>query len=75
MVSVHLGLILTLMWKLFADDTSFFSVVYDIDTSANDFNHDLEKISDQGQSLLQLLSSTFIASSTTFLYTFQYFYY
>ena len=26
--------------NLFADGTSLFSVVYDIDTSANDFNHD-----------------------------------
>ena len=32
--------------KLFADDTSLFSVVHDIDTSANDLNHDLEKISE-----------------------------
>ena len=32
--------------KLFADDISLFSVVYDIDTSANDLNHDLEKISE-----------------------------
>ena len=31
--------------KLFADDTSLFSVVHDIDTSANDLNHDLKKIS------------------------------
>ena len=31
---------------MFADDTSLFSVVYDIDTSANDLNHDLEKISE-----------------------------
>ena len=34
--------------KLFADDTSLFSVVHNIDTSANDFNHDLEKISEWG---------------------------
>ena len=32
-------------YKLFADDTSLFSVVHDIDTSENDLNHDLEKIS------------------------------
>ena len=32
--------------KLFADDTSLFSVVRDIDTSENDLNHDLEKISE-----------------------------
>ena len=31
--------------KLFADDTSLFSVAHDIDTSANNHNHDLEKIS------------------------------
>ena len=30
--------------KLFADDTSLFSVVNDINTSASDFNEDLEKI-------------------------------
>ena len=32
-------------YKLLADDTSLFSVVHGIDTSANDLNHDLEKIS------------------------------
>ena len=32
--------------KFFADDTSLFSVIHDIDTSANDLNHDLEKISE-----------------------------
>ena len=32
--------------KLFADDAPLFSVVHDIDTSANDLNHDLEKISE-----------------------------
>ena len=32
--------------KLFADDTSLFSVVHDIETSANDLNYDLEKISE-----------------------------
>ena len=32
--------------KLFAVDTSLFSVVHDIETSANDLNHDLEKISE-----------------------------
>ena len=31
---------------MFADDTSLFSVIHDIDTSANDLNHDLEKISE-----------------------------
>ena len=31
---------------MFADDTSLFSVVHGIDTSANDLNHDLEKISE-----------------------------
>ena len=31
--------------KLFTDGTYLFSVVHDIDTSANDLNHDLEKIS------------------------------
>ena len=30
----------------FADDTSLFSVVHDIDTSANDLNHGLENISE-----------------------------
>ena len=34
--------------KLFADDTSLFSVVQGIDTSANDLNHDLEKTSEWG---------------------------
>ena len=33
-------------FKLFTDDTSLFSAVHDIDTSANDPNHDLEKISE-----------------------------
>ena len=32
--------------KLFANDTSLFSVVHNSDTSANDFNHDLEKASE-----------------------------
>ena len=32
--------------KLFADDTSLFSVVHDIDTSANNLDHNLEKISE-----------------------------
>ena len=32
--------------KLFAVDTSLFSVAHDIETSANDLNHDLEKISE-----------------------------
>ena len=32
--------------KLFADDTSLFSVVHDIDASKNDLNLDLEKISE-----------------------------
>ena len=30
--------------KLFADDTSLFSVVYDINASVSDLNEDLEKI-------------------------------
>ena len=30
--------------KLFADDTSLFSVVYDKNTSANELNNDLRKI-------------------------------
>ena len=33
-------------FKLFADDRSLFSVVHNIHTSANDINHDLEKISE-----------------------------
>ena len=32
--------------KLFADDTSLFSEVHYIDTSANNLNHDLQKISE-----------------------------
>ena len=32
--------------KLFADDTFLFSIVHDIDTSANYLNHDLEKITE-----------------------------
>ena len=32
--------------KLFVNDTSLFSVVHDIVTSANDLNNDLEKISE-----------------------------
>ena len=31
---------------MFTDDASFFSEVNEIDTSANDLNHDLEKISE-----------------------------
>ena len=31
---------------MFADDTSLFPVVHDIDASANDLNHDLEKLSE-----------------------------
>ena len=31
---------------LFADDTSLFSGAHGIDTSANDLNHDIEKISE-----------------------------
>ena len=31
--------------KIFADDTSLFSVVYDKNTSANELNNDLRKIS------------------------------
>ena len=30
--------------KLFADDTSLFTVVEDPNTAANDFNHDLDSI-------------------------------
>ena len=32
--------------KLFADDTSLFSVVHDVNTSSTDLNNDLRKISD-----------------------------
>ena len=32
--------------KLFADDTSLFSIVHDVNVSANDLNHDLKKIND-----------------------------
>ena len=32
--------------KLFANDTSLFSVVHDTDASVNDLTHDLEKISE-----------------------------
>ena len=32
--------------KLFADDTSFFSLTHDITTSANELNNNLKKISD-----------------------------
>ena len=32
--------------KLFADDTSLFSVTHDISTTANELNNDLKKISD-----------------------------
>ena len=32
--------------KFFADKTSLFFVVYDIDASSNDLNHDLEKTSE-----------------------------
>ena len=32
--------------KLFADDTSLFSVAYDVNTSASDINKDLKLISD-----------------------------
>ena len=31
--------------KLFADDTSLFNVVHDINTSANELNNDLKKVS------------------------------
>ena len=31
--------------KIFADDTSLFSVIHDIQTSANNLNKDLERIS------------------------------
>ena len=36
---------LSLGAKLFADDTSLFSVIHDIQTSANNLNKDLERIS------------------------------
>ena len=36
---------LTLICKIFADDTSLFSKVFNINESANDLNTDLEKIS------------------------------
>ena len=32
--------------KLFADDNSLFSIVHDLNVSANDLNHDLKKIND-----------------------------
>ena len=32
--------------KLFADDTSLFSVVHDVNTSAKELNHDLKKVND-----------------------------
>ena len=32
--------------KLFADETSLFSIVHDLNVSANDLNHDLKKIND-----------------------------
>ena len=32
--------------KLFADDTSLFNVAHDINTSANELNNDLKKVSD-----------------------------
>ena len=32
--------------KLFADDTSLFFVVHDVNTSANNWNNDLSKIND-----------------------------
>ena len=32
--------------KLFADDTSLFSIVHDLNVPANDLNHDLKKIND-----------------------------
>ena len=32
--------------QLFADDTSLFSIVYDPNTSANELNKDLQKISE-----------------------------
>ena len=37
--------------KLFADDRSLFYLLQDIDTSANDPNHNLEKISEWGLSV------------------------
>ena len=47
--------------KLFADDMSLFSVIRDIQTSANNFNKDLERISGllKGKwTLIQILSSS-----------------
>ena len=32
--------------KLFADETSLFSIVHDLNVSANDLNHDFKKIND-----------------------------
>ena len=32
--------------KLFADDTSLFSVVHDVNTSAKELNDDLKKVND-----------------------------
>ena len=40
-------------FKQFADDTSLFSIVHNIVTSANDFNHDLEKISEQDENKVE----------------------
>ena len=37
--------------KLFADDTSLFSVVRDLNTSANEINDDLKKIESMGSSM------------------------
>ena len=42
----NLSDILTSNWKLFADDTSLFSVVHDVNASPKELNDDLKKIND-----------------------------
>ena len=42
---IDLAVGLKCSFKLFADDTSLFTVVEDPNTSANDVNHDLDLIS------------------------------
>ena len=42
----NLSDILTCNWKLFADDTSLFSVVHDVNISPKELNDDLKKIND-----------------------------
>ena len=46
--------------KLFADDTSLFSVIYDSQTSANNLNKDLEGSRSHFQSQIKKKSSSFI---------------